>query len=133
MIDSKVYRSKSVPRSLRPVRSKSHIRSSDRQSKEDELDKEPSPPSATTLVTTVVTTITLLRLLIPSLLRTSHRSIPRRRVQVLGNDGDDIVIVRQFACFSGEAKVGDGGDLGFGTEGEAGLPLGFVFVLEVEG
>lgn len=46
-------------------------------------------------------------------------------------DGDDIVVVRELACFGGEAEVCDGWDLEVGDL-EAGGPFVFGFVLELE-
>lgn len=57
-------------------------------------------------------------------------------VQVLGLDGDNVVVVAQFACLSGETQVGDGGDCDaaiLGSQAEAVGPGVLGLVLQVQG
>jgi hypothetical protein len=57
-------------------------------------------------------------------------------VEVLGLDGDDVVVVAELAGLGGEAEICDGGDgdvCFWSGEGEAVCPGAFGFVVEVEG
>lgn len=114
---------------LRPVRREPNIAPGNHKSKDDELDEEPSPSTA--LAAARRAALALLRLLAPTLLG-AYAGGWVRRIQVLGRDRDDVVVVGELARLGAEAEVRDGGDLDFWTQSEAVIPLGLVLVLQVE-
>lgn len=110
---------------LGTVSSVAHVCTAAGKEEQDDLGEEPSPAAA--LLGNVTLDV--------SALVVRSRSVGRAAgavVQVLGGNRDDVVVVAEFAGFRAESKVGDVGDLGRVVDLEAGCPLIFFLVLEVE-
>lgn len=111
----------------RPVRRVSHIRAADNQEEEDNLHEEPRPAATALLgLPVLVATLAAGRRL------TAAPADSRASVQVLGPDGDDVVVVAQLARLGAESKVGNVGDRGWLLRLEAQLPVVLILVLQLE-
>lgn len=113
----------SVALSPRPVGSEARISAAHNEEKQKDLGKEPGPASAACVV---------LGLELVSCVRLAGATGIRAAVQVLGRDGDDVVVVAQLAGLGAEAQVGNVGDRRGVVHLEAHQPVAHGLVLELE-
>ena len=115
---------------LGAVRSVPDITSHNHSKEQNSLEQEPSPAA---LLLTALDTASITALARAGRAATAAAT---NAVQVLGLDGDDVVVIAELTSLGGEAQVGNGGDsdvvLG-GSQLEAGDPAVLGLVLQVQG
>ena len=117
---------------LGAVRSVPNIASNNHSEEQNSLEQEPSP-AALLLTALDATSVTALA---RAGTAATAAAAATNAVQVLGLDGDDVVVVAELTSLGREAQVGDRGDgnvvLG-GGQLEAGDPAVLGLVLQVQG
>lgn len=108
---------------FRPVRGEARISAAHHEEKQKDLGKEPGPASAACVV---------LGLELVPRVRLAGATGSRAAIQVLGRDGDDVVVVAQLARLGAEAQVGNVGDRRGVVHLEAHKPVAHGLVLELE-
>jgi hypothetical protein len=117
---------KSVSSPVGAQNRKPNISSRNNQPEQHELEQKPSPPTTASLFLRIL--IRFIRIL-AVIFRCAGSTTGR--VQVLGFDLDDVVVIGQLASFGGETEVGDSWEFDV-RDVEAGCPFVFFFVHELD-
>lgn len=106
---------------LGPVDRPAKVSTNNRTEEQNDLEEEPRPATAALLLRGTGAAAALTAAIVRG---TTATAVAAERVQVLGLDGDDVVVIAQLASLGGETEVRNGGNGKVGVVGGKAEALG---------